>query len=265
MVKNERKSSHVRRGFPIAALATIWLGASLGITLRAQSDGGATPRIWTGLYSTTQASSGETTYAALCSRCHNPDLSGGQVGASNAPALAGEKFMARWESNNVDRLYRTILDTMPRNAPGTLAEESALALTAFILKSNGFPAGTESLSVQTALERVAFVPKDGLAVARPVGDFALVETSGCAERSAENGWVLLRATQPVAARGGALTAAGTPGNLGDQTIRLVSAAPFQSTLASGRAVRVKGIIRNGPGQTFINLTGVAAFGASCAR
>jgi mono/diheme cytochrome c family protein len=264
MTKSERKSSDSRRWIPGGLVAIAALGACLGVTLHAQGDGGATPRIWAGVYSTAQASSGETTYAALCSRCHNPDLSGGQVGASSAPALAGEKFMARWESNNVDRLYRTILDTMPRNAPGTLSEPSALALTAFILKSNGFPAGPESLNVQSALERVAFVPKDGLVVARPVGDFALVEASGCAERSAD-GWVLLRATQPVAARGGALTASGASVDLGDQTIRLVSAAPFQSSLASGRAVRVKGIIRNGPGQTFINLTGVAAFGASCAR
>lgn len=254
----------------MAAALTIGIGGFVA-TLAAFSGGpqagapqaAAQPPIWNGVYTAAQAKQGEDTYTALCSRCHNPDLSGGQVGATSAPPLGGEKFLGRWESNNVDRLYRTILDTMPRNAPGTLGEESALALAAYILKFNGFPAGTSALAADASLERLAFVPKDGVVAARAVGDFALVESTGCAREGANHEWTLTRATRPVAARAGAFTATTAAVDLGADTIRLVSVAPFRSALDPGRAVRVRGILRNGPDQTFINLTGVAPTGATC--
>src|SRR4029077_7728512 len=97
-------------------LATSWSAG--GSTAYAQTP--APAGLWAGVYSAPQAEKGEATFSSLCSRCHNPDLSGGQVGAAYAPALGGGKFIARWESNTVDRLFHTIRDTMPRGTPGML-------------------------------------------------------------------------------------------------------------------------------------------------
>jgi mono/diheme cytochrome c family protein len=256
---------------PRRLLFALWLvGVSccVGVALRvahAQVQGaGGTDPIWKGVYSPAQAEKGEATYVAMCSRCHNPDLSGGQVGAERAPALGGDKFLSRWESNSVDRLFHTIRETMPRTTPGVLTDESALVLVAYILKYNGFPAGSVPLAASATLETLVFVPKDGALATRPVTDFALVEAAGCLTEGPSQVWTLTQATEPVVARAGAF-GTGSTVKLGSGTLRLVSAAPFRASLKAGDAVRVKGLIRKDPDQTLINLTAVAPLGSACGR
>src|SRR5882672_1124227 len=98
-----------RTGRLLFVLWLVGVVVAVGIALRgvsAQTQGTpGTEPIWKGVYTSAQAEKGESTYVAMCSRCHNPDLSGGQVGAQAAPALGGNKFLSRWESNNVDRLF----------------------------------------------------------------------------------------------------------------------------------------------------------------
>ena len=223
------------------------------------------PEIWKGVYSAGQAESGEATYTGTCSRCHNPDLSGGQVGARSAPPLGGEKFMQRWESNNVDRLFHTIRETMPLGTPGVLNDDVAIGIVAYILKFNGFPAGGAPLSANAELGALVFVPKNGVLAKRDVGNFAIVETVGCASEGPNQIWTLTRAAEPVAARPGAFGVGGTNAQLGSQTFRLVSVAGFRSQLQAGPAVQIRGLIRKDPDQTLINLTAVAPAGASCAN
>jgi mono/diheme cytochrome c family protein len=243
----------------LAVLVTVGVGAQ---ALSVQALGPA-PEIWKGAYSTSQAADGEATYVAMCSRCHNPDLSGGQVGAQTAPPLGGDKFMQRWESNNVDRLFHTIRETMPRGTPGVLTDDSALGVVAYILKFNGFPAGSAPLANAT-LGTLVLVSKDGVLAKRAVGNFVMVDTVGCAVEGPNQVWTLTHAAEPVSARPGAFGTGATSGQLGDQTFRLVSVAAFRSQLQPGRAVQIRGLIRRDPDQALINLTAVASAGAPCA-
>src|SRR5262245_59426492 len=234
----------MRRVWWSATVAVLGLLGSFGV-VGAQGRGQASsPEIWKGVYTAAQAEAGEASYSAMCSRCHNPDLSGGQIGAQTAPPLGGDKFIARWESNNIDRLFRTIRETMPRGTPGILTDDNALGLVAYILKFNGFPAGASPLVADdAALGNVVLLPKDGVLAAREVSNFSQVEAAGCLAEGPNQTWSLVSATEPVPARPGAFGV--TPGTitLGSQTFRLVSVAPFRSNLQAGRVVRVKGLIR----------------------
>src|SRR5258706_13669164 len=91
-------------------LFVLWLVGvvvAVGMALRgvsAQTPGApGTEPIWKGVYTSAQAEKGESTYVAMCSRCHNPDLSGGQVGAQAAPAPGRNKMLTRWGANKVGR------------------------------------------------------------------------------------------------------------------------------------------------------------------
>ena len=96
------------------------------------------PDIWQGAYSTAQAERGKTVYLSACIRCHGADLAG-----TTAPALKGDRFFETWGGDSVSRLYEKIRDTMPPNF-GTILDDSAkLDIVAFILQTNGYPAGKD--------------------------------------------------------------------------------------------------------------------------
>ena len=245
-----------------ALVIVLGLGAALGVQVQGQAPAPA-PDIWKGVYTIAQAENGETSYVAMCSRCHNPDLSGGQIGAQTAPALGGEKFKSRWELNNVDRLFHTIRETMPRGTPGILTDDAALGLVAYILKFNGFPAGDVPLAATVPLASLVFVPQDGVVAKREIVNFAQIETAGCVTEGPNQSWMLTRATEPVAARAGAFGAGAGNVQLGSQTYRLVSVGAFRSELRPGYAVQIKGLIRKDPDMTLINLTAIAPTGSPC--
>lgn len=94
-----------------------------------------------GFYSAGQAARGKNSYIQYCSRCHMEDLSGG----GHAPALAGDSFMLRWGQHSLGDLLDKIATSMPQDAPGSLSPANYLDITAFLLKSNGLPAGNQEL------------------------------------------------------------------------------------------------------------------------
>ena len=102
------------------------------------------------LYSDEQASRGKITYDAQCSNCHE----GGGMG----PALKGAEFLATWQDKTVRALYNRILTTMPSDAPGTLQDSEVLDIVAFMMRSNGFPAGEKTLASPDELNDVRIVP-----------------------------------------------------------------------------------------------------------
>ena len=75
--------------FVSLAAAVVAMGAIFGQAQARGQSAAPAAEIWKGVYTAAQAEAGETSYTAMCSRCHNPDLSGGQIGAQ-APALGGD-------------------------------------------------------------------------------------------------------------------------------------------------------------------------------
>jgi alcohol dehydrogenase (cytochrome c) len=55
--------------------------------------------------------------------------------------LVGNQFFLRYRGKPLSALWSTIHTEMPLNAPGTLSSAQSLALVAFVLHQNGFPAG----------------------------------------------------------------------------------------------------------------------------
>jgi S-disulfanyl-L-cysteine oxidoreductase SoxD len=97
--------------------------------------------IWSGIYSTAQATRGEALYAKNCSSCHATDL----MGSGQAPELAGPEFRKEWDGQTMGDLYDRMSLTMPADRPNALPNEEVAAILAFILKSNGYPAGKTDL------------------------------------------------------------------------------------------------------------------------
>ena len=91
-------------------------------------------------FTAAQAAQGRQIYDASCAGCHRSDLGGG----NEAPALAGVNFMATWSARPTRELAEFIQATMPPNGPPMAAEQS-LAVTAFILQTNGATAGAAPL------------------------------------------------------------------------------------------------------------------------
>ena len=75
-----------------------------------------------------------------------PDL----AGRNEAPPLAGGTFLNAWRSRSTKDLFDYMSATMPPNAASLGADQYA-AITAFILQSNGAPAGTQAFTPTTAL------------------------------------------------------------------------------------------------------------------
>jgi alcohol dehydrogenase (cytochrome c) len=127
----------LKTGFLLAG-ATLAIGAA---AIAAQQ----TPN---GVYTAEQAQIGATAYATACAACHRPDLSG----QFEAPPLAGANFMNVWRGRSTNELYTKIASSMPPTAPGSLNEQAVTSLVAFILRSNGAPAGNQAFAANTAVQ-----------------------------------------------------------------------------------------------------------------
>lgn len=106
---------------------------------------------WDGAYTESQASRGASLYQGTCATCHGQKLEG----SGEAPPLVG-RFMPDWQGTTLADMYEKIHDTMPLFAPGTLKPENTSDILAFILRSNGFPAGTATLAAGDGLKSVIF-------------------------------------------------------------------------------------------------------------
>jgi S-disulfanyl-L-cysteine oxidoreductase SoxD len=104
-----------------------------------------------GVYSDEQAGRGRATYDTKCASCHD----GGTMG----PELWGDAFLASWDSKPVNEFFSRIKTTMPEDAPGSLSEKEILDVIAYVIKTNGFPAGEKSLQSERALAAIKFIRK----------------------------------------------------------------------------------------------------------
>ena len=128
-----------RKVFGYAICGTIAaLGVSIALAAAQQS---TRP----GPFTAEQATAGRAIYQATCSTCHLPDLKG----TFEAPPLSGANFMNMWRNRPTSDLFTRIRTSMPISNPGSLSDEEAVNLVAYILQANGATAGTQALTPAT--------------------------------------------------------------------------------------------------------------------
>lgn len=110
-----------------------------------------------GIYSTAQATRGADGFSTYCAACHGASLGG----IGEAPGLIGGQFMSDFDGLTVAELFDRIRATMPMTAPGSLKREQYAEILAFVLKSNGFPAGPKDLDYRSEyLSDIRFQPPE---------------------------------------------------------------------------------------------------------
>lgn len=97
--------------------------------------------VWQGIYTAEQAERGSAVYAQRCGACHGAALNG----TGEAPALIGGEFVSHWDTMTVGDLFDRVRTTMPQNDPMSLSRDEYADVLAFLLKNNGFPAGSQPL------------------------------------------------------------------------------------------------------------------------
>jgi polar amino acid transport system substrate-binding protein len=127
------------------------VGAALGATLLTAafvpSHGSAAARTAPKLYSTTQGRTGASLYASKCALCHGAQLEGGA-----GPPLVGENIRTLGTKTHlsVGDFFTYMTTNMPMNEPASLKHDQYVAIMAFILKQNGYPAGAKPLTFASA-------------------------------------------------------------------------------------------------------------------
>lgn len=126
-------------------LATSAVALALAVGGRAAQQSAAPPP-GPAAITAAQVAAGRDAYQARCASCHLPDL----AGRNEASPLAGRAFMAAWRDRTTKELFDYIRTSMP---PGgaTLGADEYLAITAFILRSNGAATGATALTATTAV------------------------------------------------------------------------------------------------------------------
>jgi quinoprotein glucose dehydrogenase len=127
---------------PIGVAIAVWMTA---VAIHAQPSPSA-------VFTQQQADAGRAAYAKNCAECHMPDLSGN----NEKPPLAGATFMGTWSIRTTKELLDYMSGAMPFGGP-SLDADTYLALTAFILNSNGAGAGSDTLTPSTAV-RIGSLP-----------------------------------------------------------------------------------------------------------
>ena len=108
----------------------------------------------TGVYTVAQAEEGKALYDGACAMCHGPNL----LGSFEAPPLTG-RLVANWSGSSVGGLHSYVQKAMPLFAPGSLSADDTAKVVAYILKTDGYPAGATPLPADSAaLARIGFVP-----------------------------------------------------------------------------------------------------------
>ena len=88
-----------------------------------------------GVYTLEEATAGKDLYAPLCASCHLT------MNIHNAP-----EFRRKWTGKPLSELFALMRSTMPKNDPGSLADEDYAVLLAYMLQMNKMPSGKEYLS-----------------------------------------------------------------------------------------------------------------------
>jgi S-disulfanyl-L-cysteine oxidoreductase SoxD len=128
------------------------IGASISVVAMAPMTNPRTPArraidrtVWDSVFTSAQASRGETAYVKTCARCHQASLGG----ADQSPPLTGSAFLGNWNGVPLSDLQERIRTTMPPDSVGIYDRQLVTDVMAYVLKVNGFPAGSTDLPKET--------------------------------------------------------------------------------------------------------------------
>ena len=125
----------------------------MGAVAVPKAQGAAAKSVWDGVYSDAQAARGKALSEAQCAYCHQSDLRG----QGFAPALVEDVFASRWQDGNLGELFTIVKATMPQDKPASLTDDEYVAIVAFLLQANRYPAGQQDLRADpAALKEVVF-------------------------------------------------------------------------------------------------------------
>jgi len=200
------------------------------------------------VYTEAQAARGMTSYGQSCGGCHSLTAEG------RAP-LVGDPFWKSFAQKSVGDLLTFVSKYMPNGSPGSLSAAVYQDIVAFILKSNGFPAGAAELTA-AGVGDVEIVPKDGNS---ELPANALAHVVGCLAKSGGD-WVLTNATSPERAEHVDGDDATRP--LGKRTMSLKFVITRLDGMVGSRVV-VNGMLIGAGGTDGINVTEVSRVAAKC--
>jgi mono/diheme cytochrome c family protein len=138
--------AHRRIGIAALMLAATATAAGVAPWRAAAQGGGQRPPAFTDA----QVERGKAVYQKNCQDCHGSTLDNGEFGG--AP-LKGSYFRQHWGSGDVSSLFGYVNTLMPPDRPGQLSEQSYVDITAFLLSSNGYAAGSEELTADQDAQR----------------------------------------------------------------------------------------------------------------
>ena len=115
-----------------------------------------TESVWTGVYTTAQATRGTDLYNRVCSECHGDDLGGRE----KSPALAGGSFAQRWDGATLKKLFERMQEMPPADPAARLQPNQYVDILAFLLSANDVPAGSQPLvSDKDALAAIIYTTR----------------------------------------------------------------------------------------------------------
>jgi mono/diheme cytochrome c family protein len=136
----------------IALMASMWTASALFATQAEQAKPAGTTT-WSGVYTEAQATLGKTAYVKHCAECHGEELGGDGF----APPLKGAEFLSNWSGLTVGELFDRIRISMPPTNPSDVTPKEKVEIVAYLLKEDGFPAGTTELPATVeALKAIKF-------------------------------------------------------------------------------------------------------------
>lgn len=100
------------------------------------------------IYTKAQADGAKKQFDKLCADCH-PFTVAAKKKPKDLP-LGDEPFFENWTGRPLTELVSLIALTMPNDGSAVVSDDEAVDLVAYILQQNGFPAGSQALTKETA-------------------------------------------------------------------------------------------------------------------
>ena len=117
----------------------------------------ATRSVKESVYTVDQARRGREHYRTRCILCHldngqgrgaEPEIVGQSLereGDAEAPAVAGEPFLSKWNGKTAGAVYDLMRKTMPVGSAGSLSAQEYADVLAYLLELSKLPAGQQDL------------------------------------------------------------------------------------------------------------------------